>query len=338
MSSVRSAALGFFVGAGSRGERTEEAGLSHFLEHMLFRGTERYASAEIDQLFDGMGAELNAGTDKEAHDGLRADARPASAARVRRDGRHGLAPGVQRRRPRARGRARGDRDVRGRPAGHGLRRARRRGLRRPPAGPPDHRPRAGDPRHAGRPTSPPSTPAATCRPRSSSRRPAPSITTSSWSWRSGRWPACAPARRPRCPTRRRRARARACASRPRRPSRSTSASAAPGLPRHDDRRHALRVLDAIFGGLTLVAAVPERARGARPGLRRLLVLRPVHRHGPDRPLRRHAAGQGGGGDGRRPRRARADARAARDRGRARRVPARTSRRASCSRSSRPPRG
>jgi predicted Zn-dependent peptidase len=65
MSSVRSAALGFFVGAGSRGEQVEEAGLSHFLEHMLFRGTDRYASAEIDQLFDGMGAELNAGTDKE---------------------------------------------------------------------------------------------------------------------------------------------------------------------------------------------------------------------------------------------------------------------------------
>jgi predicted Zn-dependent peptidase len=66
MSSVRSAALGFFVGAGSRGERPGEAGLSHFLEHMLFRGTERYASSEIDELFDGMGAELNAGTDKEA--------------------------------------------------------------------------------------------------------------------------------------------------------------------------------------------------------------------------------------------------------------------------------
>src|SRR5688500_13437938 len=65
MSSVRSAALGFYIGAGSRGELPEEAGLSHFLEHMLFRGTERFASAEIDQLFDGMGAELNAGTDKE---------------------------------------------------------------------------------------------------------------------------------------------------------------------------------------------------------------------------------------------------------------------------------
>ncbi|HKG38518.1 MAG TPA: pitrilysin family protein [Conexibacter sp.] len=65
MSSVRSAALGFFVSTGSRGETVEEAGLSHFLEHLLFRGTDRFASAEIDQLFDGMGAELNAGTDKE---------------------------------------------------------------------------------------------------------------------------------------------------------------------------------------------------------------------------------------------------------------------------------
>jgi predicted Zn-dependent peptidase len=66
MPSVRSAALGFFVATGSRGEAVAEAGLSHFLEHLLFRGTERYASAEIDQLFDGMGAELNAGTDKES--------------------------------------------------------------------------------------------------------------------------------------------------------------------------------------------------------------------------------------------------------------------------------
>src|SRR6478752_738837 len=66
MPSVRSAALGFFVATGSRGEAVAEAGLSHFLEHLLFRGTDRYASAEIDQLFDGMGAELNAGTDKES--------------------------------------------------------------------------------------------------------------------------------------------------------------------------------------------------------------------------------------------------------------------------------
>jgi predicted Zn-dependent peptidase len=66
MPSVRSAALGFFVHTGSRGETVEQAGLSHFLEHLLFKGSDRYASAEIDQLFDAMGAELNAGTDKES--------------------------------------------------------------------------------------------------------------------------------------------------------------------------------------------------------------------------------------------------------------------------------
>jgi predicted Zn-dependent peptidase len=66
MDGVRSAALGFFVHAGSRGETEAEAGLSHFLEHLLFKGTDRFESVEIDRLFDGWGAELNAGTDKES--------------------------------------------------------------------------------------------------------------------------------------------------------------------------------------------------------------------------------------------------------------------------------
>jgi predicted Zn-dependent peptidase len=65
MDSVRSAALGFWIGTGSGFEDDSRAGLSHLLEHMLFRGTARYESLEIDQLFDGMGAELNAGTGKE---------------------------------------------------------------------------------------------------------------------------------------------------------------------------------------------------------------------------------------------------------------------------------
>jgi predicted Zn-dependent peptidase len=65
MDSVRSAALGFWIGTGSGFEDTDRAGLSHLLEHMLFRGSARYESVEIDQLFDGMGAELNAGTGKE---------------------------------------------------------------------------------------------------------------------------------------------------------------------------------------------------------------------------------------------------------------------------------
>ena len=63
---VRSVALGFLVDTGSVIEGEEQAGISHLLEHMLFRGTERYASEEIDQLFDEMGAEINAGTDKES--------------------------------------------------------------------------------------------------------------------------------------------------------------------------------------------------------------------------------------------------------------------------------
>ncbi|HTB70566.1 MAG TPA: insulinase family protein, partial [Solirubrobacteraceae bacterium] len=66
MPSVRSAALGFWIAAGSAAEHDGEAGISHLLEHMLFRGTESFGSEEIDQIFDAMGAEVNAGTDKEA--------------------------------------------------------------------------------------------------------------------------------------------------------------------------------------------------------------------------------------------------------------------------------
>ena len=65
MPSVRSVSLGLWIGTGSRYESDAQAGLSHLLEHLLFKGTDRYASVEIDQIFDGMGAELNAGTGKE---------------------------------------------------------------------------------------------------------------------------------------------------------------------------------------------------------------------------------------------------------------------------------
>jgi predicted Zn-dependent peptidase len=66
MPSVRSAALGFWIGTGSVMETQSQAGISHLLEHMLFRGTERFGSEEIDQIFDSMGAEINAGTGKES--------------------------------------------------------------------------------------------------------------------------------------------------------------------------------------------------------------------------------------------------------------------------------
>ncbi len=65
MPSVRSVSLGFWIGTGSRYETEPEAGLSHLLEHLLFKGSAKYESLQIDQIFDGMGAELNAGTGKE---------------------------------------------------------------------------------------------------------------------------------------------------------------------------------------------------------------------------------------------------------------------------------
>jgi predicted Zn-dependent peptidase len=65
MPSVRSVALGLWIGTGSRGETDDQAGLSHLIEHLLFKGTAKYGSLEIDQIFDAMGAELNAGTGKE---------------------------------------------------------------------------------------------------------------------------------------------------------------------------------------------------------------------------------------------------------------------------------
>jgi predicted Zn-dependent peptidase len=63
--SVRSVSVGFFVKVGSRNEAPEQGGLSHFLEHLLFKGTDRFSSSDIDEIFDGMGAEVNAGTSKE---------------------------------------------------------------------------------------------------------------------------------------------------------------------------------------------------------------------------------------------------------------------------------
>ena len=66
MPTVRSATLGFWVPTGSACENDAEAGLSHLVEHMLFRGSAHYGSLEIDQIFDTMGAELNAGTGKES--------------------------------------------------------------------------------------------------------------------------------------------------------------------------------------------------------------------------------------------------------------------------------
>jgi predicted Zn-dependent peptidase len=60
--SVRSAAIGLWIGAGSRDEDDAHAGLSHFLEHLLFKGTGKYSALEIAEIFDAFGGELNAST------------------------------------------------------------------------------------------------------------------------------------------------------------------------------------------------------------------------------------------------------------------------------------
>ncbi|HVA29738.1 MAG TPA: pitrilysin family protein [Gaiellaceae bacterium] len=63
--SVRSVSLGFWIGAGSRDERDDRAGVSHFIEHLLFKGTRSYDAQQIAETFDAMGAELNAATSRE---------------------------------------------------------------------------------------------------------------------------------------------------------------------------------------------------------------------------------------------------------------------------------
>jgi len=63
--SVRSVALGLWVRTGSRNETPAQAGVSHFLEHLLFKGTPRYSAIEISERFDGLGASVNAATGKE---------------------------------------------------------------------------------------------------------------------------------------------------------------------------------------------------------------------------------------------------------------------------------
>jgi predicted Zn-dependent peptidase len=63
--SVRSVALGFWIGTGSRDETDARAGVSHFIEHLLFKGTSAHSAQEIAEIFDGLGGELNAATSRE---------------------------------------------------------------------------------------------------------------------------------------------------------------------------------------------------------------------------------------------------------------------------------
>ncbi len=65
MDAVRSVALGIWFAVGSRDESPPEAGMSHFMEHMMFKGTPSRAAAQISEAFDQLGGELNAFTSKE---------------------------------------------------------------------------------------------------------------------------------------------------------------------------------------------------------------------------------------------------------------------------------
>lgn len=62
---VRSTSIGIWVGTGSRNENKNNNGISHFIEHMLFKGTEKRSAKEIAETIDGIGGQLNAFTGKE---------------------------------------------------------------------------------------------------------------------------------------------------------------------------------------------------------------------------------------------------------------------------------
>src|SRR3989442_14691010 len=65
ISHVRTVAIGIWVGTGSRNEPPEQHGISHFLEHLFFKGTATRSALEIAQAVDDIGGEMNAFTDPE---------------------------------------------------------------------------------------------------------------------------------------------------------------------------------------------------------------------------------------------------------------------------------
>ncbi|MGH9187926.1 MAG: M16 family metallopeptidase, partial [Acidimicrobiales bacterium] len=65
MSEARSVSCGVWVGVGGRDESSEVAGASHFLEHLLFKGTDRRSAREIAEAVEAVGGEINAFTARE---------------------------------------------------------------------------------------------------------------------------------------------------------------------------------------------------------------------------------------------------------------------------------
>ncbi len=60
-----SVAVGAYVGVGAHDEPTALSGVSHFLEHLLFKGTERHSAQDISRAVDRVGGDMNAYTTKE---------------------------------------------------------------------------------------------------------------------------------------------------------------------------------------------------------------------------------------------------------------------------------
>lgn len=62
---VRSIAMGIWVKTGTKNETKNIAGISHFLEHMMFKGTKNHSAKDLVEIFDSIGGQLNAFTSKE---------------------------------------------------------------------------------------------------------------------------------------------------------------------------------------------------------------------------------------------------------------------------------
>ena len=66
LSALKSVAIGVWINVGTRDEKADEGGISHFLEHMMFKGTRRRSATRISQEIDSLGGEMNAFTTHES--------------------------------------------------------------------------------------------------------------------------------------------------------------------------------------------------------------------------------------------------------------------------------
>ena len=288
MPHVRSVTIGVWLTRGSRHEVDERSGIAHFVEHMLFKGTDTRTAEDIAQAIDSIGGQLDAFTAKEYAELLHQGARRAPAARRRSAVRHRAASGVRRRRDRAR------------EEGRSSKRSRWSRTRPTTSSTSCSRSTSGKAiRSAGRSSASKETVEAfnarrRCATTSASAYVAPNMIISA----AGNLEHAA---RPRSGRARRSARCRAHGE-PRRGGAAAvvpqvdhphqGARAEPRLPRHDqlsaEPRRSLRQLHPEHGARRLdeLAAVPERAREARAGLFRVQRPERVSRRRQPHDLRR----------------------------------------------------